>query len=381
MSEVNVVDKYVYTWLLVRNEYFPVDIDSKEYSYEDIFLMGKGDLIKKTGVSEKQAEYMLKRLSEIDIDIEYSKFISSGVSVVQYFDKEYPEKLLNIENPPRTLFYYGELPKDDIASIAVIGARNCSEYGRYMAKIISEGLCLEGIQIISGMALGIDGIAQMSALNSGGRSFGILGSGVDICYPRANKELYERLKNSGGVISEYPIGVAPQNRHFPARNRIISGLSDGVVVVEAKHKSGTIITVDAALSQGKDIFAVPGRATDALSVGCNGLIKQGAFPVQSSDDILDIVCSYRDKKQTIDMDYKKSLKKYEKRAEKLAEKKIELESDENMVYSCFDFDPISVSEIADRIDMDISKVSCLLIGLEMKGYLREVGRNSYVRAR
>lgn len=313
---------------------------------------------------------MDKRIEE-DLDNE--------VKTVRHGEDGYPKRLLNLDKPPMELFYYGELPKDDVSSIAVIGARNCSEYGRYMAECITKGLVEAGVQIISGMAMGIDGIAQMCALNSGGKSYGVLGCGPDICYPRANKALYERLKNEGGVISEYPVGMPAVSAHFPVRNRIISGFSDGIVVVEAKQKSGTLITVDAALAQGKDIFVIPGRVTDALSVGCNSLIKQGAYPVQSAEDILEIIVDITQTKRTVPKDYKKALLRDEKNVTKDTRSKIKLEREENMVYSCFDFHPRNSMEVANALKMDMSQLSCIIIGLEIKGYIREVGRNSYVR--
>lgn len=311
--------------------------------------------------------------------MEECKYFCPGIKIVKYGEDAYPKRLLNIENPPKTLYFTGKLPRDDVKSLAIVGARSCSEYGRYMASKIAGEMARAGVQIISGMAVGIDGIAQMSCVNNGGKSFGILGSGVDVCYPRANKELYEKLKNAGGIISEYPPGTKAVNFHFPQRNRIISGLADGLLVVEAKQKSGTFITVDAALSQGKDIFVVPGRATDPLSVGCNYLIKQGACPIQQGEDILEVLKINNYNESNLEKDYKKDLKKTENVLKTCEEKQNKLEREENMVYSCLDFDPVTPTEIACIVNMDIRQVSCILIGLEMKGYVREVGRNSYVR--
>lgn len=373
------MDKYVYMWLSLANRYLPFSLENEQYSYRDIFLMSAAEIEKRFELGRKKSEYIVEFVKEHNIDEEYDRFMKSGAKVVLYGEEGYPERLMNIDDPPRALFYYGELPDDSVRSVAVIGARNCSEYGRYMGEKLGAGLAAEGISVVSGMAIGIDGIAQMGALNAGGKSYGIVGSGVDICYPRANKELYERLKKEGGVISEYAIGVAAKATNFPERNRIISGLSDGLIVVEAKQKSGTIITVDSALAQGRDIFVVPGRATDPLSVGCNGLIKQGAYPVQCVEDVLEVLDSVSIRERSISKDYKKVLYKDEINVNKGALEKIDLETEENMVYSCFDFEPLMATELLNAVNMDISKLSAILIRLEMKGYIREVGRNSYVR--
>lgn len=191
-------------------------------------------------------------------------------------DREYPERLREIPNPPKELYVLGRLPEEHIPTVAVIGARDCSEYGRYVASGLGAALGSSGIQVVSGMARGIDGIGQEAALDAGGSSFAVLGCGVDICYPAGNRRLYEKLKQRGGILSEYPPGTPPVPGHFPPRNRIVSGLSDAVVVVEAREKSGTLITVDMALEQGREVFVVPGRVTDPLSSGCNRLLKLGA---------------------------------------------------------------------------------------------------------
>ncbi|MBQ3899373.1 MAG: DNA-processing protein DprA, partial [Lachnospiraceae bacterium] len=197
-------------------------------------------------------------------------------SFISIYDPGYPERLKKISDPPLGLWYYGKLPEEDIPSVAVIGARDCSDYGRYIAASLGEYLGRSGVQVISGLARGIDGIAQKAALDAGGTSCGVLGCGADICYPPSNRQIYDKLKENGCIISSYPPGYPAIASNFPPRNRIVSGLSDAVVVIEARQKSGTLITVDMALEQGREVFAVPGRITDRLSDGCNGLIGQGA---------------------------------------------------------------------------------------------------------
>lgn len=201
-------------------------------------------------------------------------------------DPEYPKQLKNISGAPKDLYVLGRLPEEERLSVAVIGARDCSEYGKYVARELGTVLGSSGISVVSGMARGIDGISQEAALNAGGSSFAVLGCGVDICYPEANRQLYERLKVCGGIISEYPPGSPALACHFPPRNRIVSGLADVVVVIEARVKSGTLITVDMALEQGREVYVVPGRVTDRLSDGCNSLIRQGAGILLSPEEFL-----------------------------------------------------------------------------------------------
>ncbi len=225
---------------------------------------------------------------------EYEEMTKKGISFVYKGHPHYPRRLKDIPDAPFGLYYRGSLPREDRKSVAVIGARRCSGYGAHMAALLGKHLALAGIQVISGMAKGIDGISQQAALQAGGSSFAVLGSGADVCYPASNKELYEGLVQQGGVLSEYPPGSPPIAEQFPPRNRIISGLSDVVVVVEARQKSGTLITVDMALEQGREIYCVPGRVTDLLSDGCNKLISQGAGIVWSVEEFLEkgIACEF-----------------------------------------------------------------------------------------
>lgn len=211
--------------------------------------------------------------------------VEAGIRVVERGERDYPARLLEIPDPPEKLYVIGRLPEEDVPSVAIIGARECSEYGSYVAARLGECMGRNGIQVVSGMARGIDGIGQTAALDAGGSSFAVLGSGVDVCYPAGNRRLYERLREQGGILSEYPPGTPALSRNFPPRNRIVSGLADAVVVVEAREKSGTLITVDMALEQGKEVYAVPGRVTDALSYGCNRLVKLGAAVLLDPEEL------------------------------------------------------------------------------------------------
>ena len=256
---------------------------------KNIFENAGKETVENGMLTEKQFEAFDAAREKNDLDTAYEKFLryGNGMKLVTLGMDLYPEKLKDIPGLPYNLFYYGELPDDNCASVAIVGARNCSSYGYDMAGYFGRELAKAGVQIISGMASGIDGISQQEALDFGAKSYGILGSGADICYPASNRRLYEKLKEEGGSISEYPPGTNPVAANFPIRNRIISGLSDIVLVVEAKMRSGTSITVNMALEQGRDVYAVPGRNTDELSRGCNKLIRDGAGIATDAECILE----------------------------------------------------------------------------------------------
>ena len=244
-------------------------------SPREAFLASDEQIINAVGKRSNPCA-LLEYRKEFDIFERYDEFMRSGMKVVFAWEEDYPARLRYIPDPPLALFYIGRLPEDNKLSVAVIGARQCSEYGEMLADELGEALGKNDVNVISGMAVGIDGISQSAAVAAGGSSFGVLGCGADICYPDSNYGLYEKLKTSGGVLSAYPPGTPAISRYFPPRNRIVSGLSDAVVVLEARNRSGTLITVDMALEQGRDIYAAPGNLTDDLSSGTNGLIGHGA---------------------------------------------------------------------------------------------------------
>lgn len=204
--------------------------------------------------------------------------------------KWYPEKLKNISSPPKQLFCLGNLELMNRKSIAMIGSRNYSDYGKRATKEFTEGLAKNDICIVSGLAKGIDAFAHSGCLSIGGKTIAVLGSGLDVIYPKENTQLYhDIIAKDGLIISEYSLGTKAEKQHFPARNRIISGLSDGVLVIEARKNSGTNITVDFALEQGKDVFVIPGNIYSKTSDGTNFLIKEGAIPVTSYKDVLQLM--------------------------------------------------------------------------------------------
>ena len=248
------------------------------------FLWGEAGAKTAGGKEEWQALLNARRQEPERIEEELAQ---AGISFVSALEKGFPDKLREIPDPPFGIYYKGKMPGETEPAAAIIGARLASGYGREQARRFGRQISARGIAVISGMARGIDGIAQKAALDAGGKSYAVLGCGVDICYPEENRELYERLQQQGGVLSEYPPGMQPIAKLFPPRNRIISGLSDLVLVIEARKRSGTLITVDMALEQGREVYALPGRVSDALSDGCNRLIRQGAGPATCPQDILE----------------------------------------------------------------------------------------------
>ena len=248
----------------------------------------------------------------------------------------------------------------DEKCVAIVGARMCTNYGRNIALQVAEELAEHGISVVSGMAYGVDGIAQSACLEKKGKSYAVTGCGPDICYPKDHRQLYLQLEKMGGIISEYPPGTPVCPYHFPMRNRLISGLCDCIIVIEAKKKSGSLITADLALEQGRDVLAVPGRITDPLSEGCNQLISQGAGILTSMEELR----SYLGVSEEI-------MKKKKKNNIKLA-------SSENMVYICLDFRPKSLNEIVEITEMPAETVMSILAGLQVKGLVEEISKNYYV---
>ena len=278
-------------------------------------------------------------------------------------DASYPQRLLTIPDPPPVLFYIGELPPEEEKTAAVIGARRCSYYGRSAAERFGRELAEAGVNVVSGMAMGIDGFAQSAALKAGGRSFGVLGCGPDLAYPAVNRPLYEQLLARGGVISEYKPGTEPLPYHFPLRNRIISGLADVLLVIEARAVSGSLITVDQALEQGRDVLALPGRLGDPLSEGCNNLIRQGAGILTSSGDVL----------QLLGMTPPEEKKK---RGERSGER---LSPPARAVYRLLSHDPMHLEDLMKGTGFSLGEISLLLLSLEEAGLVRPVSGSQYVR--
>ncbi len=297
-----------------------------------------------------------------------------------FIDEEaYPGKLRNLPDAPYGLFYRGNLPKEDLYTVAIVGARACSAYGQNMASEISRLAAECGMQVVSGMALGIDGIAQSTCLECGGRSYAVLGCGVDRCYPPEHLSLLQSLIEKGGVLSEFPIGTAPLKIHFPMRNRIISALSDAVIVVEAREKSGSLITADMALDQGKEVYAVPGRSIDVLSFGCNRLIEESAAQIVLSPRTLMDDLKEHAKQQGKLLNEAVKRKTTAKNPAGKAFTKSALAPDEERVYSFLDLSPFGTEALQRATGLSFGALSAALWGLEVKGLAKQIGQNQYVK--
>ena len=332
-------------------------------SAEGVYYIEETTLNRFRFLNERDCNTMIQAKKIWDLQGEYTSLIKKQIRFVTCLDPEYPKKLVDIPDKPYALYIKGSLPDEHLFSVAIVGARNCSRYGEKHAYEFAEFLSRHGVQVISGLARGIDGISQRGALVGQGKTFAILGSGVDICYPRENIGLYgDILELGGGILSELPPGTVPRAYHFPKRNRIISGLSDLVLVVEAREKSGSLITADMALEQGKDVYALPGPVDSSLSQGCHQLIRQGAGILTSPEILLEeLGISGRNIQ------------------EKNTEAKKMLESLENMVYSSVVLYPRNIGEIADESGLSAQKVLETLVSLEIKGYIKQISKNYYAR--
>lgn len=266
--------------------------------------------------------------------------------------REYPGELERIYNPPTLLYATGRRLDNSEPRIGIVGSRRCTAYGRAMAEEMAEELAAQGFTIVSGLARGIDAAAHRGALKSG-HTIGVLGCGLDNMYPPENKTLYEQIPEKGTIISEYPPGTPPFRQNFPARNRIISGLSLGVIIVEATVKSGALITADFALEQGKEVMVVPGHAKSPNSEGCHRLLKAGAALVDSAKDVLEVL---------------------EFSGFKTESKKEDLTEEEVSLLNLIDYEPTHIDKITGQSPHSVSEIAALLLRLEIKGYLKkEVG--------
>ena len=328
-------------------------------------------------LSQKQIDALQNLKKEWKVSEAYERMAEKKICLLSIADEEYPQRLRRMSRPPYILYVTGGLPKEATPTVAIIGARECSQYGEVMAKAFASCLVQAGVAVISGMARGIDGVSQEAAIASGGETFAVLGCGVDICYPACNHELYEAIKQNGGIISTYPPGTKPQKMLFPYRNQIVAGLADALLVVEARQKSGTWITVDRALEQGKEVYAVPGRLTDRLSDGCNLLIRQGAGITLSPEDLLaelDILRNRQIKKKEKDPGTENGKFEVTVQREK---------AQESGLMRGLDFYPKSVDEILEFVqkedeEMTLPQLMFDLIQLCMQGKAEQVGGNYFV---
>lgn len=333
---------------------------------EEIYLADERE-IKHFLQRDGQLEAFVVSKKEKVIQKGYQSLEEKKVRFLHPDSRDYPEMLHNIPDPPTGLYLKGELPPKDCKTIAVIGARQCTRYGMEMARFFGRELSLCGISIVSGLARGIDGMAHTGALEADGYTLGVLGCGIDRVYPEENYQLFMKMEKSGGILSESNLGIAPVAGLFPQRNRLIAGLADGILVVEAMGKSGTFITVDQGLEQGKEIFAIPGRILDDKSVGCNNLIKLGAHMVTEVADILEV----------LHIDHERMPKGNAFDRGKKNVKKNLLAPVEKMVYSCLRIEPKYLDEIIEEVRIAPQEVCMALNHMVITGVIVETTRNYY----
>ncbi len=253
---------------------------------ETIYNLTEKELIEIPGIGKNLINNILDKKVRNDVNNHISYMKRQNIDIMCIIDKEYPNNLKQIYDPPITLYIKGNKNILNNTSIAIIGCREASDYGKKVSRYFAHNLAKKNINIVSGLAKGVDSYAHIGTLSTNGKTIAVVGNGLDIIYPIENMGLCKKiLQNGGAIISEYPLGTKPEKNNFPARNRIISGISKGVIVVEAKEKSGTLITVDFALEQGRDVYVIPGNINSINSIGTNNLIKQGAKIVTTYEEI------------------------------------------------------------------------------------------------
>ena len=326
-----------------------------------IFHMSSSELAEIQGLSSRDIMTICLNRDFEKLSREYEKINRDKISFLGISDSRYPNNLRYIYDAPTGLYYKGDLNNicNNRKTVAIVGARGCSTYGMTMAKKIAQGLSDAGVSVISGMARGIDTYAHEGCLEGSSPTFAVLAGGVDVCYPRENIDLYCRICERGGIFSEFPVGLMPRPQLFPVRNRIISGIADAVVVVEARLRSGSLITADTALEQNKNIYVVPGRIDDPLSEGCLWLATQGAQILTGVKDIL----------RDLGIEPSDNL-----REENF---KISLAPHEKMLYSLMCLFPKSLNTLIQESGLEPQQAMSALLGLELKGLIREVGCHYY----
>lgn len=319
--------------------------------------------LKAIGFGPKIIQSLIKTRTQLDLDEEFSRVEEFGCRIITWDDDGYPIRLREIHAPPPMLYVLGEIKSQDRWAVAVVGTRRATSYGKTVARDITTALAISGVTIISGLARGIDSIAHQAALEANGRTLAILGSGLDRIYPPEHRRLADSIAASGAIVSDYPLGTRPEPRNFPPRNRIISGLSLAVIVVEAGHGSGALITADFAAEQGREVFAVPGDINRRASRGTNRLILAGARPLTTPEEVLEML--------NLDVVSR----------QEIATQELPEDETERCVLEALSTEPIHVDEIQVRCGLPVSQVAASLAMLELKGRARQVGGMHYVRAR
>lgn len=319
--------------------------------------------LRSAGLSQKIVESLVRIREQVDLEQIWQQIQARGIQVLTWEDEGYPRRLKEIDQPPPVLYLLGELQAEDEWAVAIVGTRRITSYGRQVAEEAAACLARNGVTVVSGLARGVDAVSHQAAVNAGGRTLAILGSGVDRVYPPEHRRMAERIVEQGAVISDYPPGTPPEAGNFPPRNRIISGLSMAVLVVEAGATSGALITAAFAAEQGREVFAVPGNIRAPQSQGTNRLIQQGARPMLDVQEVL----------ETLNL-----TRVTEHRAARTI---LPSDANEAQLYGVLGAEPLHVDEIRAQTGMPIDKVSATLALMELKGMVRHVGGMNYVIVR
>ena len=317
----------------------------------------------RAGLSLKVIERIVQARKTVDLEKLWAKIESQGIKILIWEDETYPQRLKEIDQPPPVLYIRGDYLPDDLFAVAIVGTRRVTAYGRQITEELAAYLASNRITLVSGLARGVDAIAHQTALKAGGRTIGVLGSGVDRIYPPEHRGLAEKMMESGAIVSDYAPGTPPDASNFPPRNRIISGLSLAVVVIEAGETSGALITAEFAAEQGREVFAVPGSILAPQSKGTNKLIQNGALPLLSVNDLM----------QPLNLTHMGE--------HKAARKTIPTDETEARLMNVLGAEPLHVDEIRNQTDLPIEKVSATLALMELKGMVRQVGGMNYVAVR
>lgn len=313
------------------------------------------------GLDRKSVEALVVARRRVDPTREADNLQRLGATAITRHDSRYPARLAEIHDPPPVLYVRGELDPPDQPSIAIVGTRGATTYGRMAAEQLAEGLARAGVTVVSGLALGIDAAAHRGALAAGGRTIAVLGNGLDRIYPSQHARLASQIAENGALITEFPLGTKPDAMNFPRRNRVISGLTVGTVVVEAGAKSGALITAAFAMEQGRDVLAVPGSIFSPASIGTNSLIRDGAAPVTCADDILAELQPTRVPRQLAVADI------------------LPLDDTERVLLDALSMEPTHIDDVARAVSLPMSVVSAALAMLELKGLVRQTGGMNYMR--
>ncbi len=319
--------------------------------------------LRAAGLSKNLVERFLKARSDVDLDTLWDEIAAKNIHVMTWDDADYPARLREISQPPPILYLRGDFVEDDAWAVAIVGTRRITSYGRQVTEEIASFLAQNGVTVVSGLARGVDGIAHQAALNAGGRTFAVLGSGVDRVYPPEHRNLAEAIIGSGAILSDYPPDTPPEASNFPPRNRIISGLSMATIVIEAGETSGALITANFAVEQGREVFAVPGNIFAPQSKGPNRLVQNGAHPLLKARDILEVLDLTRVTEQ------------------RTARKTLSADGTEAQLLDALSYEPLHVDEIRAKTGLAVEKVSSTLVMMELKGMVRHVGGMNYVVAR